>query len=325
MKLSFLLSLALLNAFLLIGQDRFTVLPNKYNLFVKNINISWACEVHSNHSFNLQSTHPIDIHLYLTNAKKTGLIKSYFISDFISEYNKKWIIAKTDGYFIEVNKGINKQINEGQDSLKLLEFQEIFYWGNHKLETHLISVGTEYSVVTSNGINLGTAVSSYSSLNLYPKKIAKIDEIFFLGKTYSVINFDSLESTSSLKKTYGMSLGLTIWYDLSKGYNSVLDLKTNKRILQNNVLTYSPFDSIEVIVPIDSTVPYKYKISGVKASSSFSEIGVVQNWYYNKTKNTFFNEINKTYLYIKYQDQQSFNFINEKRFQIDFKSSKNSR
>ena len=116
-----------------------------------------------------------------------------------------------------------------------------------------------------------------------------------------------------------MPLSLNLWYDLSKGFNKVIDININKAISKEDILDYTTFDSTEYNISDDTIVFRKYKVPGVAAFSCFSDIGILQSWYYNKTKDIFFNEISKAYLYIRYQDSKSILTLNEKRFEIIFK------
>ncbi len=317
MKVFYLLLLTSIQTPLLFGQNEYWKLPYKYNSFINKADISWACEMQNIHSFDLQPD-SFNIHEYIKKAQKNGTIRSYLTTDMFPYDAKKWAKAVPTDYYFEVDKGYIKECCEDlHDSLKSIEFHEIFYVEDHKLKSKITSAGPQYKIFTSLGIYLGNTIASYSSLSYYPEpKPDKKDIIRFLGTTYTTFNFDSIESSTSLKKTYGMTLSLLLWYDLSKGFNNVMDMKSNKVIPPKLVMDFSPFDSTDVSCG-DTTA--MCKVPGAPGFIYFSDIGIYQNWYYNKTKDIFFNKITKTNLYIKYQDQKSFIYRNEKRFEINFK------
>ena len=288
-------------------------MPYKYNSFINNSDISWACEMYNIHSFN----RPFSIHKYLINSQKSGKIKSYHT------VISKWIKGKIEDYYFEIDKKYHliSQEETYKDTTDEVKFHEIFYLEDHKLKSHIITAAPLLKVFTSTGIYLGNAITSFSSLNYYSKqKYNEKDSIIYLGNTYSILNFDSLESGLGLKKNYGMTLPLALWYDLSKGFNSVIDLKSNSTISPQNIMDFSAFDSTEHTRVIDSMPDFlSYKVPGPPAFSYFSDIGISQEWYYNKTKDVFFANISKVYLYIEYYDEKSFLYLNEKRFEINFK------
>ena len=72
--------------------------------------------------------------------------------------------------------------------------------------------------------------------------------MFFLGETYTLLNFDSLETKIGIKKTFGMNLVNLLWRDISYGQNELIDLHFNRKISAMNSKTYSIMDSIEVLL-----------------------------------------------------------------------------
>ena len=51
----------------------------------------------------------------------------------------------------------------------------------------------------------------------------------------------------------------------------------------------------------------------------FSAIEIIENWYYNKTKDAFYSTIDNAYLYIKDLDSITNLYRTDKRFKIIFK------
>lgn len=299
--------------------NRYLTLPYKHNSFVTKANISWASEKHNVHSFDGKFDEEGNIHTYLLKKQKNGTLKSFLTNDYDTSIINKWAIAKSDGFFSEISKEWNNQLEGRSDSITTIDFHEILYFQNNKLKSHIVAAGPQLRILTSNGIYIGNSVTSYSNLNLKPQNSSgKQKDLVYLGKTYILLYSDSLEMEFNLKKTFGMPLSLNMWYALSKGFNKVNDLKRKTTIRQDDVLNYSPFDSVEVIIPIDSIVPLRYMTAGAPAYHYFSDIGLSQEWFYNKKKKMFFNRISSAFLYIRYYDEASQEYLNEKRFEISF-------
>ena len=98
-------------------------------------------------------------------------------------------------------------------------------------------------------------------------------------------------------------------------------MKNGNLISPANVFEYS--DSTELIEydSLGSAILSKVKIMrpGGYVNNYFTSVGISQDWYYNKTKNLFFNEINKAYLYIGgWRDDNHNLHLNDKRFEINF-------
>lgn len=302
-----------------ISQNSSWLFPYDYSSFTKKANIRWALEIFNDYAFSGDSAKQINIHSYLVSGQKRGLLKCYATEVYGKEMLEKWGKRKNGNYFTEIDHEFNNQFEAFRDSLNLTRVHEIFYLENHVLKSQVIVAAPVYEVVSSNGVSIGSFPLSYSSLNFFPTKQSKVDDIYFLGHTNSILNIDSLEKISCLKKTYMMPLSFALWYDLSKGFNKVTDLKTKYSIPTTEIMEYSPFDSIQVFVCIDSIVPLLEMVAAAPAYSYFSDVEIEQYWYYNKSRDIFFNRLDKAYLYIKYYDQEKMLYKNERRFEIIFK------
>lgn len=115
-----------------------------------------------------------------------------------------------------------------------------------------------------------------------------------------------------------MNVSLALWYGLSKGFNKVVDLKTSKLIPPAAIMNYAAFDSVDAASNTDTLSVANRIITGVPAYNYFSDITLLQDWYYNKTKDFFYTRIRKAFLHITYFDSKEFIYKNEKRFEISF-------
>ena len=316
MKTVLIIGLILSKYILTIGQNNYWMKPYAYNKFVNKANISWACEMHNEFSFKGINDSSFNIHAYLKYSQKTGKIKSYLTADYPDYEINKWAKGWSDDYFYEIKKEKNLNLENIVDSCDLIKFFEILFIEDQKLKSQIISAGVEYKFVTSHGVYLGNSTLSSSSLNYYGEiQTSKNDELFYLGTNLLYFNSDSIEPTNCLKKSYGMSLPLALWYNAATGITKIRDLKTNKFLKANEVMEYSVIDSIENILIIDSLFPKKQMTPGPPAYSYLGNVEIEQKWYYNKTKDIFFSKINKAFLYII-----SANTIepDKKRFEIIF-------
>jgi len=288
-----------------------------YNLFISKSSISWACELTLSYSFDKKSSSNYDIVGYLVNAQRNGKIKSYI--DF--DTNTKWLKAKRIKYYAEIKKNYFIQEQIPKESSNTIGFHEIFYIENHKLKSHIIAAGPEFNVVTEMGINLGKSVVAFSGLNYYPSKLnSKNDEVIFLGDTYTLLNFDSLETQIGIKKTYGMSLTYNIWYDLSRGFNKVVDLRNNKAIPSGQIIDY-PFNDELISVPYYDSLGKligSKKMKGAPVQPYFYTSGISQKLYYNKTKDFFYSKIDFIDIYTQFNNRESTKEPIEKRFRVLF-------
>ena len=304
-----------------INAQTFHFTPNNYNSFITKPNISWAAEAGFTYDLaNVPFKNYKNVYEYLITQKKTGKIKFYITKEINAEYDSISKIKKNSDIYLEVDSSFENKFQLNNDSINGLQLQQIFYIENHKLKTYTIGAALQYPIYLSSGYFLGNTISSYNSISKkYNYTSKKKDDVVFLKTIYKVFNFDSLESTTNLKKTFGMTLAQTLWYDLSQGYNEVTDLKTNLKIPAENVMDYeSAFDTFTITRTIDTVMVDKQVVNILKIKNILSHIGISQNWYYNRTKNIFFSKIDETYFYISYRAVDGL-LNTHKRFKISFK------
>jgi len=297
--------------------NRYEKLP--YNSFISLPDLDWACEIFSEHDFDSGKKEQFDIHSYLMKAQVKGEIKSYRSIDY-PYWEIKTEGKKIDDYFFEMPKECNEKPDVMRDSGRTVEFQEIFYYKDHRLYSHIVSAAPLFKVFTANGWYVGNSTTSLSSLNYYPgTKKDRSDEVIYLGDTHSILDFDSIERRSFLKKNYGMTLSLLLWHDLSLGFNEAVDLKDGRVVPANEIMMTSPFDSIEYFSGIDTVPAIMQKMPAPPVFQSFTDIEIQQSWYYNKTKDVFFDKIVKLYIYAWNGDPKSFLWNNQRRYEVIFK------
>jgi hypothetical protein len=308
----------------------YDVYPNSYNSFINGPAISWAGQAEGNadvafgdHKFDKYT----NIYDYIIAAQKSGKVKSYITrvwdpAVLSGTGNDKPKAKNNNEFYIEVNKHYGRKgPSYSIDSLKNIHFDQVYFIQGHKLRSYIIAAAPEYQVFTSEGMYVGNTLISFTAINKNSAAAAdKNDKIVLLKTTAQVLRFDSLPNITPIKETYGMNLVYTLWYDLSKGYNKAIDLKTNKRIPAKNIMEYSGTDSIEEVMQGgDDTTNIYYKVAGTPIRRNLSEISVSQNWYYDVTKNIFYTSITDATIYAKEYDDQGVVTGDNPRIKILFK------
>jgi len=299
-------------------KNTYSIAPNIYNSFTNNPNISWAAHFDFSYSFlNCPYKKYPGIYDYLIDNQKKGIIKSYKINecnncgdDSIVDNRK----LEHQLFYSEIN--YPQQNDNGIDSLKEIYFDQTLAIEKHHLKSYITAAGPEFEVSNSLGMLLGISYQALCSINRSKITKDKKDVITFLKTTDVFYNEDSLaySNITNIKTTYGMNLVTTLWYDLSKGYNKIVDLKTNKIINPLYVWNY-PIDGFIQVPQYDSVgnnIGFSLR-NGPAARSYISKIAIRQEWYYNSTKNIFFNKIKEADVYTS----TALNRI-EKRFTITF-------
>lgn len=125
------------------------------------------------------------------------------------------------------------------------------------------------------------------------------DKTIYLGETKKRLVFDSTLEAETIKKTYGRNLLQSLWVQILSGKNEVYDIGTKARImpgelnffiLSSKPNTTFPFDSLgnQIAARNINPNPIPYYITHVE---------IVQQWYYNHTKNIVTCMIPEMYLY----------------------------
>jgi hypothetical protein len=307
----------------------YDVFPNSYNSFINSPAISWAGQAEGNadvafgdHQFNKYT----NIYDYIIAAQKSGKIKSYITrvwdpGAFADNNPIKQKAKNKNEFYLEVNKHYGRKGPSYLiDSLKNIHFDQVYFIQNHKLRSYIIAAAPEYQVFTSAGFYVGNTISSFTALNKNMAPSAnKKDHIVLLKTTAQVLRFDSIQNIIPIKETYGMNLVSTLWYDLSKGYNKAIDLKTSKAIPAKNIMDYSGTDSAQAVMQGEDSTNIYYKVAGTPIRHNLSEISVSQNWYYDVTKNIFYTATTDATLYAKEYDDQGVCTGDNPRIKIIFK------
>lgn len=302
-----------------IGGGQTFIFPNQTNLFLNNGSVNWALDTEESFSFSdSKKVDNLNIFNFLITKAISGQLNAYtlrlegfkgFENSTYSEYDK-----------FPPKDLTNDQINYIlTDSLKTIKFHEIFYLNNYSLSCQIISAAPTTNYASASGISLGMQDIFYCCKSEGLLTMNNNKDLIHLKKIDRYLNFDSIENSKIVKQTYGFNLVQSIWTGASQGHIKLLDTKTNKIILSNNVLNYSYLDSVQVPV-YDSTgsIVGRTKQSGQAAFpyKMVNSIHFVQDFYYDTKRNVFLTTISNCFLFVKNWDEANSVLQIEKRFKV---------
>jgi len=303
-----------------VGAGQTFIFPNETNQFLNSANVNWALDTEESFSFEgSRKIENLNIFNFIITKALSGKLKVYtsrlegfegFENSTYSEYDKFPYRDLTKDQINYILK----------DSLKTINFHEIFYLNNYSLSCQIISAAPSMNYATSAGISLGMqdifycCKSSKNSLTITNSK-----DLIHLKRIDRNLNFDSIKSSKLVKQTYGLNLVESIWTGASQGNIKLLDTKTNKIIPAKQVLNYSYLDSVQISV-YDSTgsIVGHTKQSGqaVFPYKLVNSIQFVQDFYYDTKRNVFLTTISNCFLFVKNWDEVNSVLTVEKRFKV---------
>ncbi len=183
-------------------------------------------------------------------------------------------------------------------SFTMIDITQVLYIENGKLKSYVPWVSPMIPIVTSFGVTLGDGGYFSTCFNFkYNYEPSQKTRTLFLSQTRQKIRLDTTGSGNRLKELYGRNLIETLWPYILENKFEVLSTETNTKL------------KIEEINPNQLKIPVAFFDSlGISTywtqyidlnPAWFTEIQLVQDWYYNYTENIVFNKIRELYLYIK--------------------------
>ena len=189
---------------------------------------------------------------------------------------------------------------------------QIFYIENGKLSSYIPWVSPVIlPVTTSTGIFLGNTACFSTCFNfLYNSTVSGKDKIIFLGHTNHKLFLDSAATDGKLKELYGRNIVETLWPYIMANRFALYLTDDNKKIKAGDI-------DMELSKKINEAVPISvYDENGNAISKSYRTpfspkritcIEIIQDWYYDYTKNIVVNKIKDAYLYAKKWDNKGGN------------------
>ena len=288
-----------------------------FNSFTKLPSVEWAISAND----TLICLQP-NIRTELINKMKANKILSKFnvwddskeeldvtqsklseICKMLNGYDFELPIYNETGNVIQVKKReIEKDIADG-----LLKIHQKLYIENGKLNSYISYVSPIKKVVSAQGVYLGNSEVFATAFNKkYNYSPSPKDKIIFLTKTERELFVDSIKKENKNRETFGRNMVETLWPYVLANKLKVYSVATGK-LLNVKEINSEFIGNPSIIVPMYDSVGNvtskkidKYPLM----PSIFTKVIINQMWYYNDTKNIFFNKIPHIILYSKFVGEE---------------------
>ena len=185
-------------------------------------------------------------------------------------------------------------------SKKTLSFiTQILYVQNGKLETYIPWINPE--IINNEIFDWVTSYFSACFNFKYNEIINDKNKIIDLGQTKKKLLIDSVKTEDKLKELYGRNLIETLWPYILDSSIAVFSYEKTKKIRPGEIIE-DLINTVRITVPVYDTLGNisSYTVPQIPLSpKAFTSIELVQDWYYDYTKNIVFNKIKTAYLYAR--------------------------
>ena len=187
-------------------------------------------------------------------------------------------------------------------SFTLTHATQILYVEKGRVKSYVPWVSAMIPVVTSSGIYLGDGDYFSSCFNFQFNYIAgKQNKIRFLAQSRRMLSLDSFDIRSKLKELYGRNLVQSLWPYILKNRFVLFDVGKNN-ILKAEELDFYLVNEQKITVPVydvDGNVTGSKPVSQPLSPDVFTKAELIQNWFYDQTRNIVFNYCMEMILYAK--------------------------
>ena len=274
---------------------------NRFDKFTEQKKIEWAAYV-------TDTIHPAAYATTgtLLNRFQNGEIRIYapftreglMAGDAIQQLNKTELEQRS---FAPGMTTATNRVNNNPELI--IEAEEIFYIERGNLRSYVPWVTAKKSVYTSGGIFIGT--SNYISAGINYKhdlSTSRRRNLIFIGSKKRRFSIDSIPKADMLKETFGMNFVETIWNDISRSGNEVIDVRNGQNIVVKNLYDVVFPSPISIPLYDSSGVITRYENVNEPASPLlFKKVEIDENWYYDAIKNCFLNNITAITLFWRSQ------------------------
>ena len=302
--------------FLLLSNISLAQLPTQqkatqFDKFINKPKIEWATYASDTFNFNNGQLNVLLLKRFTANKIKASLpVESrtnqtnnitYKPIDSVNNI----ILYQPDDYVMDAegNTILKKNPLQKIDSatFKITETTQILYIEDGTLKSYIPFVTPTLPVFISTGKYIGERFYFTSCYNYkYNYKSRKKNKLIFLQQTSKIIRLDSVDTNNQLKELYGRNMLETLWPFVLENRFTIISMYNNKQIDPKDIDSSLGFNH-PIIVPLyDSTgTVYAYNVlEGPFRRKKFTKATLVQNWYYDETKNIVFNKIKEMILYI---------------------------
>ena len=284
--------------------------PTQFDKFVNKPNIEWAAYASDTFNFTKADLNNLLLNRIGKNEIKASLpVESrtngadqikYTIKDSIDHafYGDNVDFTMDSlGNVVGQKRPIPKR---DTSNFKVTEVTQILYIENGTLKSYIPFVTPMLPVFMSSGNYIGEQFYFTTGYNYkYNYKPRKKNKLIFLGQTKKMIKLDPPQPTEKLKEMYGRNLLQAIW-------PSVLNNKIDAFSLDNRKLKPEELDitlayNEPLLAPVYDSVGtvFSYVVTSNPIDTrQFTDLQLVQDWYYDYKKNKVFSIIKEMVLYL---------------------------
>ena len=287
--------------------------PTQFDKFVNKPNIEWAA--YASDTFNFTKA---DLNNLLLNRIEKNKIKAslpvesrtggadqikYTIKDSIDNAfygDNTDFVMDSLGNVVSQKKPIPKK---DTSNFKITEVTQILYIENGILKSYIPFITPMLPVYMSTGNYIGEQFYFTTGFNYkYNNRSRKKNKLIFLGQTKKMIKLDPPQPTDKLKEMYGRNLLETIRPYILENKIEVYTVD-GKRKLNPQEIDIAAGNTQQMPIPIyDSTskaTVSKYIVGeGSTVYGQFTDVQLIQDWYYDNKKNIVFSHIKEMFVYM---------------------------
>ena len=204
---------------------------------------------------------------------------------------------------------MKREVPEKDSSnFKRTEVTQILYIEKGKLKSYIPFITPTLPVYMSTGKYIGERFYFTSCYNFtYNKKPRNKNKLIFLTQTKKLIGLAAIQRTDQLKEMFGQNLVETLWPHVLKNEIDVFAIKDNRK-LKPEELDISLVVNEPILVPIydsaGNVVSYVVTSKPIDMNR-FTDVQLVQDWYYDHKRNKIYSNIKEMILFLKKEDKET--------------------
>jgi hypothetical protein len=211
------------------------------------------------------------------------------------------------GIVVKQKRAIPKK---DSSNFRITEVTQILYIENGKLKTYIPFVTPSLPVFMSTGNYIGERFYFTSCFNyIYNSKPGEISKLIFLTQTKKMMNLSTPSRVDQLKEVYGKNLLETLWPQVLKNEIKAFSVDGNRKLKPEDLtmnLTYEEPKIAPIYNSNGAVVKYSVNEDPIDPKR-FTDVQLVQDWYYDYKNNKIYSYIKEMVLYLI-----KFNKIKEK-------------
>lgn len=298
------------------AQEYFEIIPTQFDTFINRPSITWAAYFFDSVRFNnpkfssllveRMGKNEIEKACYLASGTKYANCIEYCTKEEIEAH--LYPLCELPIYDslgnIPVDFSNDTTPPSGIDSLSnnLLFTTQILYIENGVLKSYIPWVSPAFSMKTRSGFLIGLYGYFSTCINLnYDFNSEKNSKVIYIGRRNQRLIIDSINRSNMLKELYGKNLIWALWPNITNGNIGLYPANSNQRLLPEKIeryivssepKCYDTYDNNGNIIPgatrciAERLIPFY-----------ITEIEIIQDWYYDYTKNIVTCKIPEIFLY----------------------------